>query len=331
MADIDQMLDEAVKQYKPSGQPSPAGGQAKQDEDWKMWQASPTPSGDSAQPGLLDRAQSFAQQHPYISTAARILPVLGPAAGALTDPTEEAGKGALKQVGRDAYDLATSPAVGPLGPAAGYLANKVGIDQKVQTATEPSNDLQRAGSYGTTGAEMALPLPKALEALPNIERAGQNFNLVQNAMKGLPVNIDAAAPSILRAQELAKNASTWRPPVMRNLLNRISPGALQPTFREATDLGTEVGKLSASEAQRMKGPMGGAVKQTAKALSGATQEAANQGGVGDIYKQAVDEYRRAKALEAAKDATIKTVKRIAIPAAIGVTGYGAYRGLTGDH
>lgn len=322
--------EEAAKQFKPDPNAAPASPAAPQgNDDWKLWRDQGGGS-NGPSPTFIDRARSFGQEHPYLSTAANI--VTGGLLSPLTDPTDEGAKGMLKQAGRDAYGIVSSPATPVIGT--GLTIAKAlghhGIEDRVQQATEPSNDLQRAGGYGMTAGEMALPLPKGLNMIPNAARAGENFNLVQNIMKGLPVNIDAAAPSVLRAQELAK-ASSWRPPVMRNILTRLAPGAEQPTFREATDLGTEVGKLSSSEAQKMKGPMGGQVKQTAKALSGANQAAAEQGGVGDIYKQAVDEYRRAKAIEAAKDAAIKTAKRIAIPAAVGATGYEVYRGLMGDH
>lgn len=120
------------------------------------------------QPGLMGQINQFSQEHPRLSSVASMLI---PGASAVLDPTQETGKGALKQIGRDAYNLATSPALGPIGMGAGYLARKTGLDQKVMDATAPTNAKQEMGSYGTTAAEMALPIP-AIGRIPGIQKAG---------------------------------------------------------------------------------------------------------------------------------------------------------------
>ncbi len=249
----------------------------------------------------------------------------------------EVGKGAIKGIGRSVYDVGHA-IFNPFGqnPVANYIESKTGIGQKIENATEPSNTAQRMGSYLPDAAMMLLPggaVSQTEKLLPNVESAGRKFGIVQNAMKGLPVNIDAAAPAAMRAEEL-RNASFARPPILKNVLNRLSPGANPSTFRETSDLASNAGKLSTQESMRIKPAMQAQVNALAQALKDSNQAAADAQGVGDVYKSAINEYRRAKKIEGVKDTAVGIAKKYLIPAAAagaaGTVGYRVARGLGGD-
>jgi len=230
----------------------------------------------------------------------------------------EGAKGAVKGLAKSAYDVG-SMALNPLGmnPIANYVDSKTGISDKVNRITSPSNTAQRVGSYIPDAAMLLAPGGVAEQAgkfIPNAERAGANLEKVFKAVGNAPVNIDSAAPAAIRAAELKASRFTT-PPVMTRVLQRLSPGAEPVGFREASDLATNAGKLSAAEKISIKGPMQGQVNALAKALRESNQAAADAAGVGDVYKDAITEYRRAKQLEGAKDTAIKIAKHAALPIA----------------
>ncbi len=251
----------------------------------------------------------------------------------------EAGKGAIKGIGRSIADTG-SMVFNPFGqnPVANYIESKTGIGQKIHNATEPANLPQRIGSY-IPDVAMAIAAPEtAGKLLPNVASAGRKFDIVQGAMKGLPVNIDAAAPAALRADEL-RRASFARPPILKNVLERLSPGANPSTFRETTDLGSAAGKLSAQENMRITPAMQRQVDLVSKALKDSNQAAADANGVGDIFRSANNEYRRAMKIQGVKDKAGELAKTVAAKAVAGAAGGGiggylgyklAKQGLGGD-
>ena len=168
---------------------------------------------------------------------------------------------------------------------------------------------------------------EAGKLLPNTVSAGRKFETVAKAIGSNPVNIDAAAPAALRAAELKASKFTT-PPVMNRVLQRLSPGAEPVGFREASDLATNAGKLSAAEKISIKGPMQGQVNALAKALRESNQAAAESAGVGDVYKSAVNEYRRAMKIQGVKDTTGEFAKSTAAKyiagATLGAGGLAAY-------
>ena len=303
--------EQAAKQFKPDpNTPKPSASTG--NEDWKVWQQ----GGGTAAP-----ASAPIGEQP-----------LSP--GGLARTMLETGKGAAKELGSTAYNLATGPAAGPLGMAAGYAGRKLGITPKVEAATEPSNTSQQIGKYGAMAGEMLAPIPKALKILPSTEHAGEGLNAVMNTVgRSTPVDISGTAPSAIRAQEL-RNASFARPPVLRNVLDRLAPGAEPTTFRESSDLATAAGKLSANETARLKGPMFGQVSALAKSLREANQGAADAAGVGDLYRNSINEYRQAKKLEGIADTAGELAKKTATRYVLGGVGlgagYGIYRHLAGE-
>ena len=249
----------------------------------------------------------------------------------------EGAKGAIKGIGRSAYN-AGSMALNPFGqnPVANYIDKKTGISDKVNRITSPSNTAQTIGGYLPDAAMLLAPGGVAEEGaklLPNTASAGRKFEQVFKAVGDKPVNIDAAAPAALRAAELQR-ARFSTPPVMGRVLQRLSPGAEPVGFREASDLATNAGKLSAAEKISIKGPMQGQVNALAKALRESNQGAADAAGVGDVYKSAVNEYRRAMTIQGVKDtakdlATSTAVKWLAGSAGLGAGAYAAHR-MLGD-
>lgn len=283
-----------------------AGGQATPVDDWKD-----VPADD------WKDVQPTAAQPPTVPLGDQPVSFSG-VARIMGKQAIEGAKGAVKGLAKSAYD-AGSMAINPFGqnPVANYIDSKTGISDKVNRITSPSNTAQKVGGYIPDAAMMLAPGGVAEEAgklIPSAERAGGNLEKIFKAVGNKPVNIDAAAPSALRAAELQR-ARFSTPPVMGRVLQRLSPGADPVGFREASDLATNAGKLSAAEKISIKGPMQGQVNALAKALRESNQAAADQAGVGDAYKQAINEYRRAKQLEGAKDTAVKIAKHAALPMA----------------
>ncbi len=293
--------EEAASQYKPSATAAPAPITSG-NEDWKLWQTG-APSGGGNVPLGDQPATPLGVAKTFINQGV------------------EGAKGALKGAARTVYDLGST--VLPMPQAVG---------DKVHKMTEPTGTAQTVGSYLPDAAMMLMPggaLEQGAKLLPSAERAGMKLGQVAKAVGSAPVNIDAAAPAALRAQELSEAAFS-RPKVLKTVLNRLSPGADPVGWQEASDLATNAGKLSAKESQALKGPMAGQVKQLAKALRESNQAAADQAGVGDLYKGAITEYRRAKKLGEAGDAAIRVAKKAIIPAVAGAAGYSAYKEFGGN-
>lgn len=313
--------EEAAKQFKPSATAAPTSPAPTANEDWKLWQQNAPSSGGG------DSGTPLGDQPMSPMGVIRSMPSAG----------LDVGKGIIKGIGRSIYDTG-SAVINPMGnnPIANYIDSKTGISKKVHDITEPSNITQRISGYLPDVAMTLIPGGAATQTgklLPDVESAGRKFGIVQNAMKGIPVNIDAAAPAALRAEEL-RQASFARPPILKNVLNRLSPGANPSTFRETSDLASNAGKLSTQESMRVKPAMQAQVNALAQALKESNQAAADAQGVGDVYKSAINEYRRAKKIEGVKDTAISIAKKYLIPAAAagvaGGVGYKIARGLGGD-
>ncbi len=260
---------------------------------------------------------------------------LGGIARTFVNQGVEGAKGIIKGIGRSVADTAGA-VLNPMGgnPIANAIEKKTGIGEKIHNITTPSNTAQTVGSYLPDAAMLLAPGGIAEEGgklLPNAASAGQKFEKVFQAVGKAPVNIDRAAPAALRAEEL-RQAKFTTPPVMTRVLGRLSPGAEPVGFREASDLATNAGKLSAAEKMSIKGPMQGQVNALAKALRESNQAAADAAGVGKEYTGAVNEYRRAMKIQGAKDtmgkiATSTAAKWLAGTAGLGAGAYAAKKVL----
>ncbi len=260
----------------------------------------------------LSGVQKFASEHPYATAAAT---TLAPPLGAILDPNAEGMRGTIKGLGRDAYDLATGPAAGPIGMGLGYAGKKLGITSKVEAATEPSNEMQRGGRLVATIGEAALPIPKALNALPNTARAGRNFEAVMQAAKDVPVDVSKFAEPVLRAKKLNAVAGDPMAPVLRKALGNIGPTTNPLTYGDSRILASSAGRKAQQTAMggTLTGEMGKRLGEAATGLDAANAEAAAKAGVGDQYLSAMREYRNAKRLEKVGD----VAKKVAVTGALG--------------
>ncbi len=294
--------------------------------------ATPPPSFNIPQPNTFQKLQSAAQEHPYLTAASSLLPTSPLTEAVAPGTSAEVGKGALKTAGRDIYEGLRL--AGPIGMAAHAAGDKFGLSDALQRRTEPSNPAQEVGKYATMGAEMALPMPKALDFLPSAERAGRNFELVHSAARDTPVDLMGASVPALRAQELTRAGST-APKVMNDFLNRIPAHNSEPMlFPEARDFQASAGRLSASDKMAINPPMAAQVSGLAKALSEANQSAADSAGVGKLYGDAMNEYRQAMKLKDFKENATDIAKQIAKKALIygpgvGLGDYAAHKIING--
>jgi hypothetical protein len=211
------------------------------------------------------------------------------------------------------------------------LADKTGISDKFDAATQPQGPGEQVGHYATMAAEAGLPIPGAVDAIPNAERAGRNFQAVMQAAKDVPVDLAAASTPALKAQEL-REAGASMPSVVNKFLQRTTaPGGEPLTYDQSRLFASNAGRLSADEASRMIPPMKAQVAGLAKALNDANAAAAEQAGVGQLYTDAVNEYRQAMKLKGAKEAALEIAKEVAkkavLGAGFGLGGYAVYKAI----
>ncbi len=211
----------------------------------------------------------------------------------------------------------------------GTPRNKAIIEQSNQQANANIPEI-----IGTAGA-LAL-MSKAPEGvqrirgmIPSAERAGANFQRVMAAAKDQPIDTSAAGDAALRAHELGEAGASGPPKVLSKFLKRTTePGSSPMTFEEGRDFQSNAGRLSAKESMASNPQMKAQVSALAKALADANQAAAERAGVGDVYKDAMNEYRRAIKIQGIKDTTGEFAKSTAAKyiagAALGAGGVAAY-------
>ncbi len=110
------------------------------------------------------------------------------------------GKGAVKQLGRDAYGIATSIAAGPIGSVLGYLGKRTGITKKVERATAPSNTMERLGGAFTTAAEFLIPGPGEAGESETIGRLGKSLEESAEKQYGQVLNATTRGNKIRSAK-----------------------------------------------------------------------------------------------------------------------------------
>ena len=153
--------------------------------------------------------------------------------------------------------------------------------------------------------------------IPSAARAGAKLDVVKGAAGDIPIDLTEAQIPVERAQELRQRGSSM-PKVLndfrrnRNALTGSPEFADQMTYTEGRDFASNAGRLSADETSRMTPPMQAQVSQFAKAMKAANREAAEKVGMGELYDEAMKEYRQAKTIEDATD----VLKKWAVKAAI---------------
>lgn len=174
------------------------------------------------------------------------------------------------------------------------------------------------------------------EAIPNAERAGRNFQTVMGKAKDVPLDLTAASKPALRAMEL-RDAGSTMPTVLNKFLQRTTAPGLAPlTYEHGRDFASNASRLSANETTRLTPPMKAQVNEFAGALGDANRTAAEQAGVGPLYSDAMNEYRRAMKIKAAKgalgQAANSTLGKVVGGTGLGIGGYFGARALgLGNH
>lgn len=181
-----------------------------------------------------------------------------------------------------------------------------------------------AKGVGKAAMLIGIPgVPRAVNAIPNAERAGEAFEEVARAVGKNPVDVSKFAEPAMRAAHLREVTGAARPAILQRAFGAIQPTTEPLTFADARLMQSAAGRRAAmqSMAPRVMSPeMNAQVAKLAKGLSEATGETAERGGVGPLYQGALKEYRQAKQIEDAKDAlrslALRGVK-YGLPAGIG--------------
>ena len=292
----------------------PQGAVAVEDQQFEL-----PPGATPVKPSLAEQYDRFGQEHPYISGALALIPGLGN----LSPTAADVQTGVGKQIGRDAYDLVTGPGAGPLGIAAGYLADKAGLTAKVHGATALANPGEKIGGLATNAAEIALPLPKGVaaieKAIPTAEKAGSKFASVMESAHDLPINVAQPGNVALEARQLAASGGVM-PKVMRDFINRATDPNMGPiTYKEARDFYSNATRLSFDEAQRLTPVMKRQAGMFTNALGKSLEEAAAHVDKLHEYQQAMKEYHTAMRIRSLWE----DIKDLATSAAVKGAGAGA--------
>jgi hypothetical protein len=196
------------------------------------------------------------------------------------------------------------------------------------------------GSLATEGMTLAQqiansPLANIAKAarglIPSSANASKGFETVASATNEVPIDTAKAQEIVARAKELGQRGNTV-PKVIRDFAKATAPGDFmtQPvdatmTYQAGRDFASKAGALSAQETAAVKGtPMQRQVTQFAAAMKDANREAAVKVGMGDLYDQAMKEYRQAKNLQDAGDVLKKYGIRALLVAAAGAAGTAGY-------
>lgn len=203
------------------------------------------------------------------------------------------------------------------------------------TGTEgmPEGVLDFAGGRPFSGAvktllPMAAATPFAARAsgplLPSMARAGKDFERVMAQAGPEVLNLGKAGDVALRAKELA-DAGNFLPKVFRDFLRETtSPGTAPMTYKRGRDFASTASRLSNEERFASVPQMQRQVGGLHGALNEANEAAAQNAGVGDLYRGAMRDYSQAARIrdmaEAGKNAAKSTAGKAAIGAATGTLG-----------
>lgn len=211
------------------------------------------------------------------------------------------------------------------GVAAGGAA-KAGTQALAENVGATPDQAGLAGDVAgiTAGLGTASLARRAMDAMPNFARAGENFNTVMAAARQEPIDISGPGRVALRIQELADRGAPM-PQVVRKFLVRVTdPKRPDLTYAEARDFYSNISRLSANETQRLTPVVAAQVTKLRVALDKALEVTAAKVGQAPAYRSAMTEYARASRLRStAEDARDVMVKKV-LPG--GMAGAAAYKG-----
>lgn len=171
--------------------------------------------------------------------------------------------------------------------------------------------------------------PKGI--IPSAARASKGFQTVMEQAKDIPINTDAISQIVARAKELKATGSSMPKVVAdmaRALANPVKAVVTDPNagvtaikegipYSMGRDFATSAGRLSAAERLATNPPMASQVSKLAEALKSANREVADSVGLGKVYDEAIDEYRRVMKVANVKDA-IKNIAKSSVGRGIGI-------------
>lgn len=211
------------------------------------------------------------------------------------------------------------------GVAAGGAASAGGQYLAEQAGATP-DQAQLAGDVAgiAAGLGTASLARRAMDALPNFARAGENFNQVMTAARQEPIDISGPGRVALRIQDLADRGAPM-PQVVRKFLVRVTnPEKPDLTYEEARDFYSNISRLSANETQRLTPVVAAQVGKLRVALDLALEDTAARVGQAPAYRSAMTEYARAAKLRTAAEKTGDVMMKKVLPS--GVAGAAAYKG-----
>lgn len=256
--------------------------------------------------------------------------MLKTAGGMISDTLQGKTQNAVKTAADTVRGMMSPVTIGVKNTAA--LVEALGGPRTLNAATpeETAKGARTAGAEigGTALGELAAKgIPAITEAIPSRARAGANFQRVMEVAQNVPLDVTAAEQVAQRAAELGKRGSTM-PKIFRDFARQRNvmpqPSDFVPNaetspvmdYRTGRDFASNAGALSVTERMAANPQMGRQVAQFADAMKTANREAAVKVGMGDLYDQAMKEYRQASTMQAAAD----VVKKYALRA--GLTGLG---------
>jgi hypothetical protein len=207
-----------------------------------------------------------------------------------------------------------------------------------------NHPFQTAGNL-LAGAELAGGVTAAgsglVDLLPSATRAGEAFNSLKSNLADQPVKLTRSQPILQAMKNSADNGGGTLPTPLRQLINRSGQGnprsvpLLRAMQDELNGTGTAApskpilypqarsfqegfGKLSREDSGKLSGSMGGQFKQLQPALYGDIRDAAEQRGMGDVFDQAMSEYRHNAQLKN----LVRNSGKVLVPAAAGAAGLG---------
>jgi hypothetical protein len=143
-------------------------------------------------------------------------------------------------------------------------------------------------------------VPRIVNAIPSATRAGKGFEAVMQGAGHAPIDTSKITPIVSRGLELGDRGASV-PKVVSDFANHPQP----VTYQAGRDFASNAGRLSATEAQAANPAMARQVALLAKALDEANEGAAQSAGLGNEYRLAMTEYRRAMQMRNAGKTAVK--------------------------
>ena len=197
-------------------------------------------------------------------------------------------------------DYMASPIQGPLRVAKGMAQIPQGkvADGAGNVVMGALDAVQIPGAF-MGGSGVSATANKIDAVIPSSQRAGENFQKVMRGAGTIPINTAEAGDIALRAKEMGDRGATVPKVISRFVKAATDPGATPITYEVGRDFASNAGRLSAQERMKANPAMSRQVAMLAKSLNTANEAAAEQAGLGEVYRAAMKEYRQAQQMKEA--------------------------------